>query len=505
MASITNVPMRCEVLGAALGLILIMLQPVEAKTFRCGAGDVPCLIDAIKAANANGGKNTIRLAAGTYLLQTVDNTTDGPNGLPSITSALVITGAGAKATSIKRESSAPPLNTPEFRLLHVAATGSLTLNRLALQGGFLGFHFPFPFPSPEHGGGILNRGTLTLTNCSLTDNDAEFFDGRGGGIYNTGTVSITKSTLAGNTASVGGGIGNDSGTVTITNSAIIDNDDRGIATFSGRLTINNSILADNSGALGGGIESVASRVTITNSTLARNQAFPFEGGGIYSINDALTITNSTLADNRGAVGGGIFISGSTVTITNSTFTNNEGDHAFVPGVLAGGIFLSAGELTITNSTLADNRAPEGAGGIFNSIGTVKLLNTILARNTVGESASDCVGPITSLGHNLIGDPTGCTIALQPGDLTGDPGLGAFTDNGRPGNGHFPLLPTSQARDAGNDALCPRTDQLGQRRLGPCDIGAIAFRERDDHHQEEDDQEDKEHDDTDPIAAVPVAP
>ena len=113
------------------------------------------------------------------------------------------------------------------------------------------------------------------------------------------------------------------------------------------------------------------------------------------------------------------------------------------------------------------------------------------------------------GHHLARQqpdrrPTGCTITLLPSDLTGDPGLGAFTDTGRPGNGHFPLLPTSQAIDAGNDALCPRTDQLGRRRLGPCDIGAIAFRERDDRQHEDDDQEDddkhdNEHDDTDPVA------
>ena len=123
-----------------------------------------------------------------------------------------------------------------------------------------------------------------------------------------------------------------------------------------------------------------------------------------------------------------------------------------------------------------------------------------------------LGTILSLGHNLIGDPTGCTITLLSSDLTGDPGLGAFTDTGRPGNGHFPLLPTSQAIEAGNDALCPRTDQLGQRRLGPCDMGAIAFRERDDRHHEDDDQhdeeddkQDKEHDDPDPVAAAQAAP
>jgi hypothetical protein len=40
-------------------------------------------------------------------------------------------------------------------------------------------------------------------------------------------------------------------------------------------------------------------------------------------------------------------------------------------------------------------------------------------------------------------------------LTGDAGLGPFTDDGTPGNGHFPLLKDSQAVDAGNDAFCPR--------------------------------------------------
>jgi len=34
---------------AVLGLALALPQPVQAKTFNCGAGDVPCLIDAIRA------------------------------------------------------------------------------------------------------------------------------------------------------------------------------------------------------------------------------------------------------------------------------------------------------------------------------------------------------------------------------------------------------------------------------------------------------------------------
>jgi hypothetical protein len=57
-------------------------------------------------------------------------------------------------------------------------------------------------------------------------------------------------------------------------------------------------------------------------------------------------------------------------------------------------------------------------------------------------------------------------------------LAAFTDDGTPGNGHFPLLQTSRVIDVGNDTACPLTDQLGQPRVGQCDIGAIEFQSSD---------------------------
>jgi hypothetical protein len=119
-------------------------------------------------------------------------------------------------------------------------------------------------------------------------------------------------------------------------------------------------------------------------------------------------------------------------------------------------------------------------------GTAVLLNTILARNTsfipnpeVG--GPDCHGVVTSQGHNLIGDPTGCTITLQPSDLTGDPGLGSLVDDGIPGHAHLPLLAASRAINAGDHEVCaedPRlaTDQLGNPRVGNCDIGAIEFQQ-----------------------------
>src|SRR4029453_19072689 len=119
---------------AGPGAVLARPAGVQADTFPCGAGDVQCLIDAINEANATRQENTIRLAAGTYPLTKVDNDTEGPNGLPSITSALVILGGGARATSIER--AFPQFADPDFRLLHVAASGRLPLSTIPLHNVF---------------------------------------------------------------------------------------------------------------------------------------------------------------------------------------------------------------------------------------------------------------------------------------------------------------------------------------------------------------------------------
>jgi hypothetical protein len=402
----------------ALGLALAPPPPAHARTFQCGAGDADCLIDSIKTANANGQTNTIRLAAGTYTLTEVDNTTSGPNGLPSITSTLTITGVGAATPIIEREMSAPL-----FRLLHVADTGRLTLNGMTLQGGFLRFtSFLLPV-SESAGGGIANFGTLTLTDVTLTDNVA----GSGGaGIYNgpSGTGTLTKCTLAHNSphGTYGGGSG--------------------------------------------------------------------PGGGIYN-DGALTLTHCALAHNTviEASGGGIY-NGGTLTLTNCTLARNLAE-SYVFGVSGGGI-ANFGTLTLTNCTLVDNAVSVGRGGGIDAGGSTTLQNTLLALNTAetpeGSSFSaDCVGVVTSLGSNLIGNVSGCTIAPQSGDLIGigDPGVGDFTDNGPPGTGYVPLLPSSPAIDTGNDAACPQKDQLGQPRMkiqgvgtSLCDIGAIEFQHRD---------------------------
>jgi hypothetical protein len=409
------------------------------------------------------------LQAGTYTLTDVDNDTDGPNGLPSIRSPLTLTGEGADTTFLERAASAPP-----FRLVHVAASGHLRLTKITIRGGgssFRGF---------LNGAGLYNDGgTMHLIHTTVAGN---LTLDNGGGLYNNrGTVHLVQTTFTQNQ----GGIGEETG--------------GGLFTNGGTVHITHSRFTNNLIGNGGGLHARGGVVLITQSTVAGNGADAGGGIGIGPVGGAI-----------GGPGGP-----AVVTLVDSTV---EGNHASSRG---GGISNEEGLLLITNSTVARNRVGRGGptplGGGLANFGTTVMLNTTFAenddesfgllvfggivtlQNTLLASNCGARGVVVSLGHNLIGDPTSCTITLQPSDLTGDPGLDAFTDNGKPGTGHFPLLPTSQAIDAGNDAVCPLRDQLGQRRVNipkvgasRCDIGAIEFPGKHDRqHDEEDDHHDKD--------------
>ena len=273
---------------------------------------------------------------------------------------------------------------------------------------------------------VTAGGTLTLDGLTIRGGDARAIDADGGGVASEGTVTITNSTITQNRSGSNAGGG---------------------------------------GVLNGGT------MSIIRSTIANNAAIRNSGGGVLN-GGTMTIHESTIANNTAVdAGAGGIVNGGSLLITNSTIVDNQGDD--------GGGIQNRGTLTVTNSTISRNHATfgfgtAGGGGINVVAGAVTLQNTILALNTVGQFGffDDCRGPITSLGNNLIG--VNCGIALQPSDVTGDPGLGDFTDDGAPGNGRFPLLSGSAAINAGNDSACPVTDQLGTPRNGRCDIGAVEF-------------------------------
>jgi hypothetical protein len=139
----------------------------------------------------------------------------------------------------------------------------------------------------DSGGGIRNPapqniccgGSLTVTNCTISGNSADY---DGGGIANSAGLTVSNSTISGNSASYGGGI-------------------------SGGGTIINSTLSGNSADYGAGIWCRGG--TIINSTLSGNSA-DVDGGGVYNTRGGqlwpvlLSIENSTVSGNSATGNGG---------------------------------------------------------------------------------------------------------------------------------------------------------------------------------------------------------
>jgi hypothetical protein len=348
------------------------------------------------------------------------------------------------------------------------------------------------------GGGIANVGTLTVTHCTLSNNDvgsaiwntgsATIIDSTlsdnsnpsGGGIFNAGTLSVTDSTLSGNSAPNGGGGIYNGGTATITDSTLSGNSAGGAlgigggieneSTKNGGLIITDSTLSDNSAnEEGGGIEN-GGTTTITDSTLSDNSSPDGGngGGGVfnYGAGAEVTITDSTLSGNS-APGGAGFLNyvNATATVTDSTVSDNAG----------GGIDNNSGTMTVVDSTVSGN----SGGGIDNIIGAMGVAATIVANSPSG---TDCSGTTGDAGYNLDDDGS-CGFLVKNDSQSGvNPDLGPLQSNGGPTDTQAPatdspvLEQVPLGTSEGAMTLCPGTDQRGVPRPQgtECDIGAVEL-------------------------------
>ena len=267
----------------------------------------------------------------------------------------------------------------------------------------------------------------------------------------------------------------------------------GLGNSSGYLLIRGSRIAQNlSIHIAGGLGVGGGSVFVTETTFRGNDADGAGGLQVFS-GATVVVTDSSFVENRSSTptgGPAAILNRGFLSVENTTFAGNNAVFGRGSGAIS-----NRGQLTLVNSTLVGT-SPSSTFDTSNTLSTAPdattiLKNTIIVHDPAEPLIQDCAGPVTSRGNNLIGDLTGCTVTFQPGDLTGDAGLAAFTDDGTPGNGHFPLLKDSQAVDAGNDAFCPRRDQIGQLRKGQCDIGAIEFRmKKGGHHGWNDDDHDE---------------
>jgi hypothetical protein len=82
------------------------------------------------------------------------------------------------------------------RVFEVAAGAQVNLSGMSIENGGANGN-GIDIASAE-GGGILNHGVLTVSNCHLFGNSAYY---AGGGIYNDGTLTVSGSDFGGNIAS----------------------------------------------------------------------------------------------------------------------------------------------------------------------------------------------------------------------------------------------------------------------------------------------------------------
>jgi CSLREA domain-containing protein len=396
-AATIDVNITTDVLSPSDGKCSLREATVAANTDTAsGAATGECV--------AGSGLDTIRLPAGRYTLSIAPvGPDDATSGDLNLTSDAAMRGAGARTTIIDANQIDRVITVGTFisdvtaAIERVTITGGRTLDGSpGLDGG--------------GGGGILNRGDLTVTESVIAGNAT----GNGGD-------AVCMNCNAGSAGS-GGGIQN------IGRSQQMQR--------HGSLTLRETTISANSTGDGGDSEGPAGFAGAGG-----------EGGGLETL-APLSVVNATIVGNR---------TGSSGTAAN-VIPNSDG----------GGV-LTAGASTFTNVTIAGNQTGRAgvAGGISHVNGTLTLTSTLVASN----SAPNCSGTVGDGGGNLAYPPatSDCPAGFNPGN----PLLGALGDHGGATPTVVPSA-GSAAANAASGAACPDTDQRGiARPIGTgCDIGAV---------------------------------
>ena len=129
---------------------------------------------------------------------------------------------------------------------------------------------------PVPGAGILNMGTLIVSNSTLANNSAY---GNGSGIFNSGKATLTNTTVTGNTTRAGSG----------SEFTLADTKGGGIYNaVSGELELANVTLVGNSAGRGGGVFN-AGTVMLTRSLVTGNQGAQGAAAGREITNNGGTV------------------------------------------------------------------------------------------------------------------------------------------------------------------------------------------------------------------------
>jgi hypothetical protein len=372
-------------------------------------------------------------------------------------------GAGSATTTIQGDTGW------DDRILMVSGSIDLILSGVTVSGGNSssygggvyhygnGINFDdviFSGNLGAHGGGLyISAGNIAvLNNVKITGNSCTGLNCNGGGIENRGTLTMTDCEVEGNTAAGYGG---------------------GLYQFQGSAALTRVSFYDNHATHGGGI-GANGFLTLKEGLLDRNhadQGADGMGGGIYILADSVVLKNVTVSGNTATgSGGGLFQSFANASVLNNvTITGNDAGLNTIYALHGGGMYLIESQMSVYNSLIAGNLldgVPEIAGVDCSEFNTTILTGGYNIEGVKADSPRTC-------DFTGLGDQQGTTLSPI------DPHLGVLADHGGPSETHM-LLAGSPAIDAGNPAVpgsgglaCEATDQRGvPRPLGiRCDIGA----------------------------------
>jgi uncharacterized repeat protein (TIGR01451 family) len=275
------------------------------------------------------------------------------------------------------------------------------------------------------GGGIANGGaspggSVILNAVSVGGNQAP--NGDGGGIFNRGPLAMNGGTLAGNSALTGGGFANGSdglpGGVGVTLTGVI---------ISGNVVFNR----------GGGLENDSGTLTVSGGGITFNRAS--HGGGLSNLHfDATPLSAVELrdgvvvADNvASGSGGGVLVGGGSVfnmtggailrNVANGSWDTFGGGGGLANGNGLGGLF-AGGTATLTDVLVADNQAPNGGdgGGVFNR-GPLTIIRGVMSGNVAGGAGAGSGGAIANGSGAFSGGSvtlTGSTLSSNTASVFG---------------------------------------------------------------------------------------
>jgi Bacterial Ig-like domain (group 3) len=317
-----------------------------------------------------------------------------------------------------------------------------------------------------HGGSINDLGTLTLSDCTITNNPQS--TNPVSGIYIDGTADITDCTISGENSYHGAGVDVSDGTADLTGCTIEDNtgardvDGAGVYNKDGTTTLVNCTISGNSAVGGGSLYNFSyGQLKVYGCTISGNSNSGADGGGVYNrgtaylsdctidgnsnenfgggvcnLQGTIDLSGCTISGNDAVRGGGLENDG-TATITDCTISQNTVWAS--GGGVSSGLDIKTSNLTLTDSTISDNTDLDydsyGGGGVgVINYGQATLTDSTIANNVADNGDGTQISNGTGLADLGTATVVACTIsgnttnASGGGIYVGGTGAGTLTLN-----------------------------------------------------------------------------